>query len=118
LVVNLDELNVAITHNYASASNLSSVFKFLDLKRDQVSGCRDRPDSIKPERLYEEFVGAMQKRHPELTQRALNDPNWACSAWNSCRESMEKAKSATCHGLGSIMTKAKAGDNGFAFSFV
>ena len=46
MVINLDDgLNIAITHNYVSQSNLSNVLKFLDQKEDQISGCRDRAES-------------------------------------------------------------------------
>jgi hypothetical protein len=145
LVVNFDGLNVAVTHNYASESNLPSVLKFLSEKRHQVSGCRDRPDSIKPDQLYELFVDALRERHPEMTERLLRDPRWACKAWTSdvgnghgdgscCPESkgsrrrrahnaaLQRAsrplEGQTGSGTTSIMTKAKSGDCGFSFSFL
>lgn len=127
LVVNLDDLNIAITHNYASGSNLPSVLKFLDEKRDQVSGCRDRPDSIKPERLYEEFVSALQERHPALVEEALQDPHWACRAWhdggggNSSCDVPEPAPATGGGGSSSsVMSKAKesGAHSGFTFSFL
>jgi hypothetical protein len=147
LVVNLDEINVAVTHNYASESNLPSVLKFLDEKRDQVSGCRDRNDSVKPDRLYETFVDRLRERYPEMTDRALRDPGWACRAWRSDpaardgtgtgRDGGRVAKasrgrapsrprkdrpggqcSSARGGSGtSVMTQAKTGDGDGGFSF-
>ena len=129
LVVNLDEINIAITHNYVSGSNLSSVFKFLDDKRDQISGCRDRDESIKPENLHQEFVNALQKSHPELVKRALDDPNWNCRAWtapgpyeNRQKKNMDGAKhskepSTHLPTKPSVMSKA-ACEGGFSFSFI
>jgi Cupin-like domain len=104
MVINLDGgLNVAITHNYVSQSNLGNVLKFLDAKRDQVSGCRDRRESIKPERLYEEFVIAMREYQPTWLRTALAEPLWTCRAWRNPKAQadapeknvMEEAKSAT-----------------------
>jgi Cupin-like domain/F-box-like len=141
LVVNLDDLNIAVTHNYASESNLSSVLKFLDAKRDQVSGCRDRPDSIKPENLYEAFVSKMKERYPEMTEQALQDPTWACQAWSTnssdakhagSRSKPHKVSSALqkkirksgstkgpCTAGTSVMSVARTGDAaGFSFSFL
>jgi len=117
--VNLDEVNIAITHNYVSGSNLSSVLKFLDGKRDQVSGCRDRDESIKPENLFEEFKKALQNRYPDLAKRALENPGWNCNAWKTAQEtSVDGHKSKTnVVSEPSVMSKAACG-GGFSFSFM
>jgi Cupin-like domain len=128
MVINLDDINIAITHNYVSTSNLSNVLKFLDTKRDQVSGCRDRADSIKPERLYQEFTAALQQHHPQWLQAALAVPDWTCRAWrlpsptdhHKSRASVCTKSSETLGGTTtSVMEKAKSSlDVGFSFSFV
>jgi hypothetical protein len=121
MVINLDDINCAITHNYASASNLSSVLRFLSEKRDQVSGCRDRADSVKPEQLYEEFVTLLEARHPEWLKEALAS-DWNCKAWKSPPlkevQAIEKDPTSQHHDT-SIMEKARAGENSaFSFSFL
>jgi ribosomal protein L16 Arg81 hydroxylase len=123
LVINLDAINIAITHNYASMSNLSSVLKFLNVLKDQVSGCRDRTDSIKPDELHDEFVKELLKKYPEETKQALADPNWNCNAWKGIASSHEgkKADSVLNDGASlktSIMGMAsKANDENRSFSF-
>eukprot|EP00968_Pinguiococcus_pyrenoidosus_P027291 scaffold7363_cov263-Pinguiococcus_pyrenoidosus.AAC.24 len=42
LVLNMDEVCIAITQNYVSASNVTNVLRFLRDKEDQISGVRDR----------------------------------------------------------------------------
>lgn len=81
-VINLDDSNIAITHNYISPSNLGNALKFFVQKEDQISGCRDREDSIKPEFLYEEFVKAMKVKEPSYLERALRQTKWTCNAWH------------------------------------
>ena len=121
LVVNLDVVNMAITHNYVAKSNLSNVLKFFSEKRDQVSGCRDRAEAIQPERLYEEFVAALETKHPDWLKEALNEPDWTCAAWSQppeAKDSVSDAHKAPGHGV-SIMSKAKTEDGGaFSFSFL
>jgi Cupin-like domain/F-box-like len=118
LVVNLDAFNLAITHNYVSCSNLSNVLKFLDQKRDQVSGCRDREESIKPERLYEAFCEVLEREHPEWLEQALAEPEWTCRAWKN----MESHKSSNGDKTirSSVMKKAKSdgAPTQFSFAFV
>lgn len=127
LVVNLDEINIAITHNYVSSSNLTSVLKFLDEKRDQVSGCRDRDDSIKPERLHGEFVLCLKEKYPYLAEEALDNPTWACKAWKDAAMHEESDiaiphKSPTSCTATSVMSRAKSeaeeASGGFSFSFM
>lgn len=126
MVINLDDTNIAITHNYVSASNLSNVLKFLDTKRDQISGCRDRVESIKPEQLYEKFVQALERQHPLWLQRAVAEPDWTCRAWKKVDQSnfceIEEPSSACtsklCSRKTNVMEKAKSGsETNFCFSF-
>ena len=82
MVINLDDgMNVAITHNYVSQSNLSNVLKFLQQKEDQISGCRDRVESIKPPELYQTFVHTLEQHHKTWLEQALAVPDWTCRAW-------------------------------------
>ncbi|KAL7556223.1 hypothetical protein ACA910_017378 [Epithemia clementina (nom. ined.)] len=84
MVINLDEgLNIAITHNYVSQSNLPNVLKFLNEKQDQISGCRDRVESIKPHELYDTFIKSLQQHHNSWLEEALAVPQWTCRAWNA-----------------------------------
>jgi hypothetical protein len=131
------KMNIAITHNYVSASNLGNVLKFLDRHREQVSGCRDRAESIKPETLYEELVAALQQRHPQLLATALAERDWTCPAWNKAtakpspseRPASDGKKHENANTLSkeetqlaaaplSVMDKAKSEGNLFSFSFV
>ena len=84
MVINLDDFNVAITHNYVARSNLSNVLRFLVRKVDQISGCRDRTESIKPERLHQEFCTKLREDYPMwLTEATIvADRQWTCRAWN------------------------------------
>ena len=128
MVINLDDdMNIAITHNYVSQSNLDNVLKFLSLKRDQVSGCRDRADSIKPDHLYEEFVKVLEQRHPKWLKAAQDVPDWTCRAWSNnhldyearAGEEGEHSKEDSDKPSSSIMTKAKPEEaSGFSFSFL
>jgi hypothetical protein len=88
MVVNLDELNVAITHNYVSRSNLPNVLRFLRTQLDQISGCRDRPESIKPQDLYQAFCRALEEHHPKWLREALSVPDWTCPAWKTATTSL------------------------------
>lgn len=107
-VVNLDKINIAITHNYVSDSNLSNTLKFLETKREQISGCRDRQESIKPEHLSEEFQKALRQKFPDLLRKALEVPTWTCRAWKSA-ETQKK----------SVIQQAKEEcPSSFSFSFM
>jgi hypothetical protein len=132
MVINLDELNIAVTHNYVAAeSNLCNVLRLLETRRDHVSGCRDRPESIKPEQLYEEFTKALTKNHPEWLQAAEKESDWTCKAWKSDipevkktipkignmrrKEALAKNGGAAIHD--SVMSKAKDSQETSTFSF-
>lgn len=117
MVINLDPMNIAITHNYVSRSNLSNVLKFMEEKRDQVSGCRDRAESIKPEHLRGEFVKALRTDHSELLQEALAKSNWTCSAWKSSLPVEEKGIGSLLK-KSSVMKKAQCNEATFSFSFL
>jgi hypothetical protein len=134
LVVNLDELNIAITHNYVGISNLANVLRFLDTKRDQVSGCRDRTESVKPEQLHAEFKDTMMHLHPDWLEEASKEPDWTCNAWQSVSTVkgikakipitgiMRKEAASKDNGANhqsSVMAKAKdRQESGFSFSFL
>jgi len=91
MVINLDDTNCAITHNYVSPSNLGNVLKFLVDKQDQISGCRDRTESIKPEHLYDALVQVLSKVEPKVLQRAQEQKGWTCQAWKDEKDK-EKQK--------------------------
>jgi len=114
MVVNLDDLNIAVTHNYVSDSNLSNMMKFLFSKRDQISGCRDRSESIKPEHLYDEFKSVMESRFPNWLQMALEESKWTCRAWGGETESGEQSKEKKLN----VMDQAKSDSSDFSFSFL
>jgi hypothetical protein len=88
MAINLDDHNIAITHNYVSRSNLGNVLKFITDKNDQVSGCRDREESVKPELLYNEFTKALEKVEPAALKeaQAQAQSGWTCKAWNDGEE--------------------------------
>jgi hypothetical protein len=92
-VFNLSDMNVAITHNYVSMSNLPTVLRFLDHKQEQISGCRDREESIKPEFLKEAFERGLEKNGmaqslKEAQQVAFR--GWPCRAWTDDDDVVEK----------------------------
>ena len=93
-VVNLDgPCNIAITHNYVSTSNLGNVLKFFQDKQDQISGCRDRAESVKPEHLYETFSKALEPQYAEALTNAKSQKGWTCAAWHDAtiEDGTEKA---------------------------
>jgi Cupin-like domain len=88
MVINLDDTNIAITHNYVSRSNLGNVLRFLSNKEDQISGCRDRRESIKPAQLHSSFLSALQRQfgnEAEWLTKAQEqaDSHWTCKAWTN-----------------------------------
>eukprot|EP00521_Asterionellopsis_glacialis_P011047 CAMPEP_0195307514 /NCGR_PEP_ID=MMETSP0707-20130614/37753_1 /TAXON_ID=33640 /ORGANISM="Asterionellopsis glacialis, Strain CCMP134" /LENGTH=413 /DNA_ID=CAMNT_0040371765 /DNA_START=102 /DNA_END=1344 /DNA_ORIENTATION=- len=142
-VINLDPgMNIAVTHNYVSQSNLPTVLRFLQYKEDQISGCRDRVESIKPEHLHREFTKELQKVHPQWLRDAQQKANqgWTCKAWTDDtndqhdddrrrkkkrkhhKSSTKKRKlyngettmtgTTTAHGSNSIMARAKESPSG------
>jgi len=84
-VVNLDDSNIAITHNYVSPSNLGNVLKFFVEKQDQISGCRDRKNSIKPEFIHDALVNALREKEPKHLDEAMKQTGWSCCAWVETR---------------------------------
>jgi hypothetical protein len=131
MVINLDDRNIAITHNYVSPSNLGNVLKFFLEKQDQISGCRDRKESIKPELLYDKFVKVLGDKEPEHLKMALAQSTFTCRTWKdkSSSKGNSSPTSVTCkkRQLGaigndanehtSVMAKAKKVDE-FTFSFL
>jgi ribosomal protein L16 Arg81 hydroxylase len=84
-VINLDESNIAITHNYVSPSNLGNALKFFREKQDQISGCRDRTESIKPEFIHDALVEALKVKEPNHLERAMQQTKWTCRAWEETK---------------------------------
>lgn len=84
-VINLDESNIAITHNYVSPSNLGNALKFFREKQDQISGCRDRKESIKPEFIHDVLVEELRTREPRHLDRAMKQTGWTCRAWEETK---------------------------------
>lgn len=82
-VINLDDVNIAITHNYLSPSNLGNALKFFVEKQDHISGCRDRQESIKPEHIYSVLVEKLQENEPRHLEKALAQKEWTCRAWTN-----------------------------------
>ena len=123
MVINLDDTNCAITHNYVSPSNLGNVLKFFVDKQDQVSGCRDRAETIKPEHLHDALVEALSKVEPKYLQRAQEQKGWTCKAWGDTAATVTPPPSAskesvkTAPGGTSVMAKADKSAS-FSFSFL
>jgi hypothetical protein len=92
MAINLDDRNIAITHNYVSPSNLGNVLKFFSDKQDQVSGCRDRKESVKPEHLYDEVVKVLKEKEPDHLKTALAQSGWTCRTWKDAPLSKPDAK--------------------------
>lgn len=132
-----DTMNVAITHNYVSRSNLPSVLRFLDTKQSSISGCRDRVESIKPEYLLgalerELETNGMGQLLQEAQQVALE--GWPCRAWTDDNDenvetitskrkkrNKRRQRQETLLDTRSIMTRAKQSlptNEAFTFSFL
>jgi hypothetical protein len=97
MVVNLDDdYNLAMTHNYVSPSNLGNVLKFFKERKDQISGCRDRVESIKPDQLHDAFVTALEREAPQFLKEAQAQSGWTCRAFennnNNKRMTVNKKK--------------------------
>lgn len=109
MVVNLDApVNIAVTHNYVAPNNLPNVLRFLREKPEQVSGIAK--DKL-PEKLYEQFVDAMQQNEPQQLKKALECTDWTCKAWSTTSKNSMKANT-------NVMEQAKTEGNGFTFSFL
>ena len=80
-VINLDDTNIAITHNYISPSNLGNALKFFVEKQDQISGCRDRKETIKPEHMHNQLVKVLRTKEPRHLMKALEQRSFTCLAW-------------------------------------
>ena len=94
-MLNLDSgMNVALTQNYVSASNLSDVLRFIKMKPQQISGCRDRADAIQPRDLLEKFTERLKEVRPDLLDDAQQMANkgWNCNAWED-----DEQEDETCH---------------------
>ncbi|RNF04296.1 transferase, transferring glycosyl group [Trypanosoma rangeli] len=78
-VINLED-SVAITQNYVSESNLSSVMKFLVAMKSSITGIDEdaediTSDVVRSRRAHfaEEFAAAMHVTFPDLMQRVESD---------------------------------------------
>ena len=135
-------MNIAITQNYVSSTNLPDVLRFLEQKPQQISGCRDRREAIKPDCLLKAFVSALREHHPPLLTQAqeLAKQGWQCDAWNddylkgtrngdgssTCLESTgkrRKGKSVVEQAKLTLLTEddscaERKKDEGFMFSFI
>mmetsp|Transcript_45759 Transcript_45759/g.118263 ORF Transcript_45759/g.118263 Transcript_45759/m.118263 type:complete len:485 (-) Transcript_45759:125-1579(-) len=59
-VLNIED-TIAVTQNYVSPSNVHPALEFLEVKREQVSGC-----GCRGARLYEIFRDALKEKRPEV----------------------------------------------------
>lgn len=60
--------NIAITQNYVSRTNLTSVCRFLRERREQVSGC-----GSSGENLFERFTKALDLKYPGILKSIQDD---------------------------------------------
>uniref|UniRef100_A0A7S1TU82 JmjC domain-containing protein n=1 Tax=Phaeomonas parva TaxID=124430 RepID=A0A7S1TU82_9STRA len=123
LVLNLDDVCVAITQNYVSASNLKLVVDFLKYKEDQISGVRDRLQdgeegdvaaavggtsaAVQPEQMHRELVEAMERDYPEVFQAECGEQP---AAEAPCQSPNPKPKAKWSD-------LQKQNDSGFSFGF-
>lgn len=115
-----------------SESNLATVLRFMKYKQDQISGCRDREESIKPEFLKASLEQALVKNGlDDVLNKAQEeaDKGWPCRAWTDHndkdeapqhKKSRRKRQRETSSNSSSIMAKAKQHnvDKAFSFSFL
>lgn len=69
LVINLDE-SVALTQNFVSKAELSSVLAFMKYSPDQISGFRSKTGK---ETLYDTFLSRLLDYDTTMTQQAVNE---------------------------------------------
>ncbi|RNF07470.1 transferase, transferring glycosyl group [Trypanosoma conorhini] len=110
-VINLED-SVAITQNYVSESNLSSVMKFLVAMKSSISGIDEdagevTSDVVRSRRAHfaEEFAAAMRVAFPELMRRVESD------LAKEVEQRREKRQGCVALPL------LDAGEKGFAFNF-
>jgi hypothetical protein len=130
-------MSVALTRNYVSASNLSDVLRFLDTRKSQISGCRDRSEAIQPDELGDEFRKALSRvehcQHADDEEKKDCDngltslkgrwtallekaeikakKGWACAAWTDIAQESScfvREQNSTEH-KSSILERAKQG---------
>ena len=58
------------------------MLRFFVDKQDQISGCRDRKESIKPEYIHDELVKVLKIKEPKHLEKALQQTGWTCRAWD------------------------------------
>lgn len=112
-VLNLDDgMNIALTKNYVSRSNLSDVLRFLRMKPQQISGCRDRREAIQPEELLDTFMSRLRSKRPDLLQEAAKESElgWKCAAWTDDIKKEVHGKSKEKSIFSTILSQAKIGE--------
>lgn len=50
-------------------------------KQDQISGCRDRAESIKPERIHDALIKVLMEKEPQHLEKAVAQKEWTCLVW-------------------------------------
>ncbi|GMH51069.1 hypothetical protein TL16_g00933 [Triparma laevis f. inornata] len=113
-----DNVSLALTQNYVSSSNLSDVLRFLEVNKNQISGCRDRGKSaVDPETFGEVFKEKLKKvmEEEEFNEVIERSKRWECGAWENEKVSvMEIAKKGE---WGEKEGEEGGGDGGFSFGF-
>ncbi len=110
-VLNLDDgMSVALTQNYVSKSNLPDVLRFLKMKPQQISGCRDRSEAIRPEDLLGVFTKRLQESRPGLLEEAqrLANIEWQCAAWENGNEFEPKQDKESHHSKKKLKTASQS----------
>eukprot|EP00551_Chaetoceros_affinis_P001616 CAMPEP_0203639112 /NCGR_PEP_ID=MMETSP0088-20131115/4950_1 /ASSEMBLY_ACC=CAM_ASM_001087 /TAXON_ID=426623 /ORGANISM="Chaetoceros affinis, Strain CCMP159" /LENGTH=164 /DNA_ID=CAMNT_0050493915 /DNA_START=81 /DNA_END=571 /DNA_ORIENTATION=+ len=110
-VLNLDDgMSVALTQNYVSRSNLPDVLRFLKMKPQQISGCRDRPEAIQPEDLLHAFTSRLQQCRPDLllVAQSLADTKWQCAAWGDDNEEEQTQEKQSPHNKKKLKTLSQS----------
>jgi len=113
-VLNLDDgMSVGLTQNYVSGSNLPTVLRFLEKRRSQISGCRDRSGgedggAIQPDCLLEELTKRLKDVKPELLETAQGlAKKWRCAAWNDDEDTDQDRNEAG--GIDGIVIEGQGG---------
>ena len=93
-VINIAEgMNLAVTHNYVSTTNLPTVLRFLQTKQELISGCRDRPnEAIQPSQLYKACTDLWKQTLPSsIYDKAMlqSQQGWTNAAWSDYHEDQD-----------------------------
>lgn len=121
LVYNLDEgVSIALTQNYVSSTNLPTVLRFLNMKRNQISGCRDRSaEAVQPDQFYEEFARVLKDQRPDLqSAHHISEKGWTCSAWKDDDNSDNEQNKTQSYDLPSIESNTHLNEKDSSFMLV